>query len=133
MSLGTHNEERSGASGGAAAGGTAKADGPRFVPATGSYASWRTRMDVFLDRHGADGIHKEAMTADTWRLWAEDVKQWGRESVTGAMARLAAGRTAGTSGGSAGSAPGATAALSDEVKADRKVVVAYVERSVRIH
>ena len=39
------------------------------------YATWRTDMEVWLERHGAQGVHTRVMTSDQWRDCAEKVEQ----------------------------------------------------------
>lgn len=103
------------------AGGAALAHAPRLTP--GGYAAWRPRMDVFLQRAGAESIHTKAATAEAWMLMSERVDALADEALADAMALVL-----GTSGGSSRSS-----SVSDEVKAARKTVAAMVDRSRRVY
>ena len=60
MSL--NSEEHKGADGASTGGAHRGEQGPRLHP--GGYATWRPKMEVHLDRTGADGVHTEPMTAE---------------------------------------------------------------------
>ena len=82
--------------GGAGGGGGHAQQGPRLQP--GGYAVWRPSMDVFLQRAGAEGIHKKATTADEWTGRSDMVSAWAEEVDADAMALLSlSGATSATS------------------------------------
>jgi len=125
MSL--NSEERTSGSGGGGAGGVGHSlQAPRLLP--GGYAAWRPNMDVFLQRAGAEGIHRKPMLSADWIARSDMVVQWADEADAEAWALLSLG-----SASSSGSTKGKTAtAPSDEEKAARKVVSSTVERSRRV-
>jgi hypothetical protein len=120
MSL--NSEEKTSGSGGGGAGGVDHAlQAPRLLP--GGYAAWRPRMDVFLQRAGAEGIHTDALTSEVWKATSARVDALAKATLVDAMALMMA-----TDGGSSSST-----SVSDEVKAARKTVAAMVERSRRVY
>ena len=66
---------------GASAGSVAQA--PRLRP--GGYATWRPDMDVYLERHGADGVHKREMTVDKWNTTVASVHAWNDAALAAAL------------------------------------------------
>jgi len=51
------------------AGATHAAQAPRLQ--SGGYAAWRPRMEHFLQRAGADGIHTKATTVGMWKQMSD--------------------------------------------------------------
>ena len=117
MSL--NSEETKGGS--SSAGGAALGQAPRLLP--GGYAAWRPRMDVFLQRAGAESIHTKAATAEAWKRMSEHVDELADAALADAMALVL-----GTGDGASSST-----SVSEEVKAARKTVAAMVERSRRVY
>lgn len=62
MSLNISQGRGAGTAGGAEAAGGERAPQLR----AGGYAAWKPNMDVYLQRHGAAGVHTREMTADKW-------------------------------------------------------------------
>ena len=126
MSL--NSEEKTSGSGGGGAGGVGHAlQAPRLLP--GGYAAWRPNMDVFLQRAGAEGVHRKAMTSADWIARSDMVAKWADEADAEAWALLSLGSATSSSGSTQGKT---ASAPSDEAKAARKVVSATVERSRRV-
>ena len=111
---------------------------PRLHSGGVGYGAWRDSMDVFLQRAGAEGIHRKVMTEEAWRTMARRVEGWAEEALSAALALLDAdgGNGASATGsGSSATVTGVTAqsALSTEQKEARKLVSATVERSRRVY
>ena len=120
MSLSSNDHGRiTGAPAGAAEG----AAGSERAPALrgpGGYAAWRPTMDVYLQRHGAAGVHKEPLTEAEWLADCSDVAAWSQQSLVAARA-LARGAPA--------KEEAKEEALTAETKAARVLLAANVERS----
>ena len=124
----------------------------------GGYAAWKPKMHVHLQRHGAADVHMEVLSQEEWTQDAEDVALWQKESLAQARAAarggasvkkedvsakkesgdaLAGGSGAGVkqedSSALASSSSAQKEALSDEVKAARRLVAAHVERSQKAY
>ena len=78
-------------------------------------------MDVFLQRIGAEGIHRSPLTAAAWNDMADRAAAWHAEELAAAMA-LVMGASSSSS----------SAALSTEVKAARRLVTQTVEKSHKV-
>jgi transposase InsO family protein len=100
---------------------SAALQGPRLQP--GGYAAWCSDMDVFLQRNGAEGVHKEVMDVEEWKSTIKSVESWARDAYASAKA-LALGLK---------SESKLSTPVSDDVKAARKLVSAMVERSRRVY
>ena len=126
-----------GAAGAAAVGALHAAQAPRLRSAAGGYAAWKPDMDVYLERVGADGVHKRAMTDESWRKLALQVQSWSDEALAQALASIGVEDAATTASGAAGGATAATgsstksAEPTSEQKEQRRLVTALVERSRR--
>ncbi|MDR3740794.1 MAG: hypothetical protein P4L40_17400 [Terracidiphilus sp.] len=140
------NEERG--AGGAGASSTML---PRLV--AGSYALWRMRMDAYLQRAGAEKVHRTPMTKERWQLFDTAVSAAAGEAED-EMAQMAQRLTLGSSASAsasvsvaapanmattavAGTTVTATEAkkvvLSDEEKETRKKMKELVARSQKVH
>ena len=49
------------------------------------YASWRPDMEVWLERHGAKGVHARDITPKQWETIAEKVRGWESEATDAAL------------------------------------------------
>jgi hypothetical protein len=49
---------------------------PRLQSGGIGYAAWRTNMDVFLQRAGAEGIHCNPLAEDAWKSMSTRVAEW---------------------------------------------------------
>jgi len=85
-------------------------------------------MDVYLQRHGAAGVHKEPLSQEEWLEDSSDVAAWSKQS-------LAAARAAARGGDAQASASSAKAeeAPTAETKAARALVTANVDRSFKAY
>jgi len=72
MSVSEFGDERSAAAAGRAAGG-AGAQAPRLRDSA-HYASWRPDMEVWLERHGAKGVHAQVIAPEQWKTIAKKVQ-----------------------------------------------------------
>jgi transposase InsO family protein len=134
--------------------GTAAAAGlqqlaPRLQSGGVGFAAWQTNMDVFLQRAGAEGIHRTPMQEQEWLRIAKLVEQWSADELRNALALVLAGAHAdsaangespsSSAGSGSVSTGGATstltspAALDEEQKQARKLVCALVDRSRRVY
>lgn len=112
---------------------------PRLRSTAGSYAAWKPDMDVYLERVGADGVHKRTMTDDSWRKLALQVQSWSDEALAQALASIGvvdgvgtSGATAATNGLDAVSSSSSSTTVTTEHKEQRRLVTALVERSRRV-
>ena len=55
------------------------------------YPAWKRDMEVWLERHGAGGVHTRVITPKAWEHYAEQVQKWGEEELLEAMALFAPG------------------------------------------
>ena len=111
MSLNAYGDDKGAAGAGGAAAGLHAAQAPRLRSSAGSYASWRPDMDVYLERIGADGVHKRVMTDDSWRRLALQVQSWSDEALAQALAAI------GVLDGAQSGAASAASATSDQAPA----------------
>jgi hypothetical protein len=97
------------------------------------YSAWAPSMDVFLQRAGAESIHKKASTRESWVTASSKVALWADEEMARAL-QLALNDGAGSSSGNSSGSSSSTAVApqSDEVKAARRVVSQMVERSRKV-
>src|SRR5690349_4507818 len=65
---------------------------PRLL--VGSYASWRPRMDVWLEKAGASGVHKKEMSEERWKIADASVQAWEEEAEADAWSALSLGAPA---------------------------------------
>jgi hypothetical protein len=121
MSL--NSEDKTGGTGGA---GAQHIQAPRLQSGGIGFAAWQANMDVFLQRAGAEGIHRKPMAEAVWTDMARRAEEWSEEALSAALALVSGGCGAGSSS----SAKSET--LSAEVKEARKLVSATVERSRKV-
>jgi hypothetical protein len=132
------------AAGAAAVGALHAAQAPRLRSAAGSYAAWKPDMDVYLERVGADGVHKRTMTDESWRKLALQVQSWSDEALAQALASIgvedvvitmssaaAGGSTESPAPSTSSTSKSTSTELTSEQKEQRKLVTALVERSRR--
>lgn len=134
MSLTSEDNKGAAGAGGGAAGAS---QAPRLQ--AGGYAVWRPSMDVFLQRAGAEGVHKKESTAEQWIQLSKQVSEWADEALAEALALVApsgapAPSQAGSSAASSPTMSGKEASPpTDKVMAARKLVSAMVERSTKVY
>jgi hypothetical protein len=104
---------------------------PRLQSGGLGYAAWQANMDVFLQRAGAEGIHRKPMAEAAWTEMARRAEEWTADALSAALALVVSGGTGGSTA-TTGSSTKAEAALSPEVKEARKLVSATVERSRKV-
>jgi len=113
------------------------AQAPRLRSTAGSYAAWKPDMDVYLERVGADGVHKREMADESWRKMSLQVQSWSDEALAQALASIGVDDTVASGAGGASSVSASasahtpTASLTSEQKEQRRLVIALVERSRR--
>src|SRR5680860_440919 len=131
MSTNAYGDDKGATGGGGAAGSLQSAQqAPRLRSTAGSYAAWKPDMDVYLERIGADGVHKRAMTHDSWRRLALQVQSWSDEALALALAAIgvqdsipsAAVSEADASNSSSSSSQVDSASVSSEQKEQRRLV-----------
>jgi hypothetical protein len=105
--------------------GSTVARAPRLTGAI-AYAAWRTDMDLFLQRTGAENVHTKKLEEKDWKAMAALVEQWNDSALADALALVTA------SAGGSSSTSGATAPTNEQTKA-RKVITANTERSQRAY
>jgi hypothetical protein len=130
----SHNSDDMGAVG-AGAGAPGQAQGPRLR--SGGYTAWKIEMNVFLERHGAAGVHHSALKEAEWLTRSSRVQQWSDEALAAALA-LELSEDGGQqqhSGASSGSSSSAASpqVLSAERKAARELITEQVKRSRRVY
>ena len=119
--------ERMGAGSAASAVADGAATGSERAPLlrAGGYPAWKPAMDVYLQRHGAAGVHKEPLTEAEWLLDCKAVATWGQQSLAAARALARGGLAVNKDEAKQqqDDSPGV------EEKAARLLVAANVERS----
>jgi transposase InsO family protein len=139
MSTNAYGDDKGATSGGtAAAGALQSAQAPRLRSAAGSYAAWKPDMDVYLERIGADGVHKRTLTDANWTRLSLQVQSWSDEALALALASIGVDDTsnvdqqATATSSSASASTTASHSLTIEQKETRRLVTALVERSRRV-
>ena len=137
MSSNAYGDDKGAGSAGGAAAGLHTAQAPRLRSTAGSYAAWKPDMEVYLERIGADSVHKRAMTDDSWRRLALQVQSWSDEALALALAaigELDSAHSDATPSASASATQQASGGVqvSAEQKEQRRLVTALVDRSRRI-
>ena len=96
-----------------------------------NYAAWAPSMDVFLQRNGAEGVHKKVMSKHEFDRMEAKVMEWADEALAAALA-LVETSTTGTDPSitTLGSSP--VLMLSAEMKDARKLLTAQLERSRKV-
>jgi hypothetical protein len=102
------------------------------------YAQWAADMEVWLERHGAQGVHSREITPTRWLALQQAVKQWEEEKLAAAMdallgAELTATGSMTTHASASSVSASASGKLSDEDAAQRKLLRELVERSTRVY
>ena len=135
MSSNAFGDDKGAAGAGGAAGSGAQA--PKLRGAA-HYAQWRPDMEVWLERHGAQGVHTREITPTRWQALQQAVKQWDEEKLAAAMdallgAELAADGSKAANASASSASSSASGKLSDEDAAQRKLLRELVERSTRVY
>ena len=110
---------------------------PRLL--MGSYPSWRPRMDVWLEKIGASGVHKKEMSEEKWKIADASVQAWEEEAEADAWSALSLGAPASAAADSSSmsppdaKSPPSASKVSDAVKESRKVIKSLVERSRKVY
>jgi len=137
MSLNSDDKMAGGGSGGAGAAAAAHLQAPRLQTGGVGYATWKPSMDVYLQRTGADGIHRKPLSEAAWVAMVARDEAWKQEAFEAALLlaigapKAADGSAAATGSGDKKPASAAMEPLSAELKEARKLVSATVERSHR--
>ena len=79
-----NSEDRSGSGGGAVS--TIMAGGQGPLLRASNYAAWAPSMDVFLQRNGAEGVHKKTMSKQEFDKKEAMVTEWADEALSAALA-----------------------------------------------
>lgn len=107
----------------------AQMQAPRLSSGGLGYAAWRPSMDVFLQRAGAEGVHKKEATAEQWTTLSTKVSAWADEALADALALVCSDTVHVAVSESSGSTP---QSIPPELVAARKVVSSMVERSTKV-
>jgi hypothetical protein len=99
---------------------------PRLQSGGIGYAAWQTNMDVFLQRAGAEGIHRTPMKEEEWIRITHLVEDWAADALSKALALVMAGGASSNTGGTT------NVPLDADQKDARKLVSALVERSRKV-
>jgi transposase InsO family protein len=137
MSHNAYVDDKGAMQGGGHAGAMQTAQAPRLRSTAGSYAAWKPDMEVYLERIGAEGVHKRAMTDEQWRKMTLQVQSWNDEALALALAAIGAGdaqssSSSSSSTGGSDSQQQMAQSLAPELKEMRKLVSVLVERSRRV-
>lgn len=100
---------------------------PRLQSGGLGYAAWQANMDVFLQRAGAEGIHRKPLQEAAWVEMVRRVEEWSAEELNAALALVVNSAT-----GANSSSGSSTAPLTSQVKEARRLVSATVERSRKV-
>ena len=114
--------------GSAGAGASVHLQAPRLHSGGLGYSAWQINMDVFLQRAGAEGIHRTPMLEEEWTRITRLVEQWAASALSKALALVMADGTATSSS----SVQSTATSLNAEQKEARQLVSALVERSRKV-
>jgi hypothetical protein len=106
--------------------GAMQAPAPRLQPGGVGYSSWRDHIDVHLQRGGAEGIHRKAMTEVEWLDMSSRTEKWADEALAEALALVS------SSGTSSLQAPMQSKLSKEHIEA-RRLVSSTVERSRKVY
>jgi hypothetical protein len=114
------------------------AQAPRLQAGGVGYAAWAPHMDVFLQRGGAEGIHRKEMLETTYVQLSKSVESWADEALAAAIAHISVPVSSSSSSSSATTdtktvTPAATHKIDDETKAQRRIITTTVERSRKVY
>ena len=73
------------------------AQAPRLLSGGIGYAAWQANMDVFLQRAGAEGIHRKPLTEAAWMDMARRTEEWAAEALDAALALVGDGSSSSSS------------------------------------
>ena len=117
--------------------GSVQSHAPLLASGGVGYATWKTRMDVYLQRAGAEAIHTTPMDIADWNVMVESVRVMKAESLASAMELIKSKvQTTDPSSGSKDDAAAAAAKKTTviaQMDAARKVISGTVERSRKIY
>jgi hypothetical protein len=102
---------------------------PRLTFTGGGYSAWRPNMEVYLQRAGAEDIHKEPMGEQEWLTTSAQVRDWARQADKEALALVLG---AASSSGKGNSDTDGSLLHSDKVREARRRVTALVDRSRKV-
>ncbi len=105
--------------------------GPRLQASGVGYSTWRPHMDVFLQRSGADGIHRKVMTEEMYMDLSGRVESWQDDALTAAMA-MVIGNSSSSSSSSSATPTVKVDPLNNDIKESRRIVTLTVEKSRRV-
>ena len=54
----------------------------------GGYPAWKPAMNVYLQRHGAAGVHTEPLSEVEWLQDCSDVAAWGQQTLAACNASI---------------------------------------------
>jgi len=133
MSLNAHSEDK----GAAGNGGGAVLLAPKLRNAA-HYPAWRRDMEVWLERHQANGVHSRAINPTDWKHWEDLVSQWANEELMEAMAAFSVSGMAVAAASSNTTTTTLSATVSgvapDSTQAkQRKVLTTMVQNSHRVY
>jgi len=105
---------------------------PRLALTGGGYAAWRPNMEVYLQRAGAEDIHKEPMDEQEWLTTSAQVREWARQADKEALALVLGAASSGSSGSQGNGDKGSSLVQGEMVREARRRVTALVERSRKV-
>lgn len=116
---------------GAAGSGAAMSHAPKFDYS--SFGSWRDSTDVFLQRCGAENVHKKPTTKVEFDALEAKVASWADEALAAALA-LVDGTAAGgsSSSGASGNTNAGGNVTAADIKEARRLITAQLERSRKV-
>jgi len=97
-----------------------------------NYAAWAPSMEVFLQRNGAEGIHKKVMTKQQYEELEANVARWNDEVLFAAAALVADPSSSSIGLDSKPLKSEIGSGISSEVKEARRLLSAQLERSRRM-
>ena len=112
--------------------------GPRLQNGSVGYATWKPTMDVYLQRNGAEGIHRKPMTTDRWMAMNIQVETWASEELEAAMLLLDSkfsdsSSTSNSSSKTTQKEESTVTTVSVQMEKAKKTVTLTVERSHRVY
>jgi len=97
-----------------------------------NYAAWASSMEVFLQRNGAEGIHKKVMTKQQFEELEANVARWNDEVLSAAAALVGGSLSSSSALDSKPLKSDSDSVMSAEMKEARRLLSAQLERSRRV-
>jgi len=128
-----YSEDKGSANAGAT---SASAQAPKLRSGA-TYPAWRRDMEVWLERHNANGVHTRVVDPTNWKHWVTLMGQWDNEALADAMtvydvANNAAGSSSNNNTMTSATSASVSATLPEAEAKRRQALTAMVRNSQRV-